>query len=270
MIRRSVTIVLIFAFGLAGLGFALITLRHTANASGSSAASEPGPADPTVGPNGAAQGGSAEFLASAASPGMLLKTTGGPGVALTFDDGPDPAYTPQLLALLRRYHVKATFCLIGVHVPAHPELVKAIVEDGHTLCNHTWAHDLKLGTRSRDAIRADIVRTSEEIRRAVPGAVIPYFRHPGGNWTKAAITVAGELGMKSLHWTLDPRDWDTVSHVPGPATTNHIIQVVTTQTRPGSIVLSHDGGGDRSSTMAAYGSMLAGLTKRFTLIAMPR
>jgi peptidoglycan-N-acetylglucosamine deacetylase len=244
-------------------------VRHAATASGSTVG-QPGATDPTGGPAGADQNRSADYLASASAPGGLVKTTGGPGVALTFDDGPDPAYTPQLLALLRRYHVKATFCLIGVHVQAHPELVQAIVQDGHTLCNHTWAHDLKLGTRSRDAIRADMLRTNAEIRRAVPGAAIPYFRHPGGNWTKAAISVASELGMKSLHWTLDTRDWDTVTYVPGPSTTNHIIQVVTTQTRPGSIVLSHDGGGDRSSTMAAYGSMLAGLTKRFTLIAMPR
>ena len=72
-----------------------------------------------------------------------------PEVALTFDDGPDPTYTPQVLALLRPYRVKATFCVVGENAQAHPDLVRQIVADGHTLCNHSWHHDVLLGTRSR-------------------------------------------------------------------------------------------------------------------------
>jgi peptidoglycan/xylan/chitin deacetylase (PgdA/CDA1 family) len=270
MIRRTVIIAAIFALGLTGLGFGLLAGMNRASAAGS-AAWRPPTAGPTPTQSAAGgQGGASEYLASASSVGELLKTTGGRGVALTFDDGPDPTYTPQLLALLRQYQVKATFCLIGVNVHAHPELVQAIVQDGHTLCNHSWSHDLNLGKKSPEVIRADMMRTNDEIRQAVPGVTIPYFRHPGGNWTRTAVAVAKGLGMKSLDWAVDPRDWDTASHAVGPSMTNHIIQVVTTQTQPGSIILSHDGGGDRSSTMAAYRTMLAGLTQRFTLIAMPK
>jgi peptidoglycan-N-acetylglucosamine deacetylase len=271
MIRRTVIIGLMFAFGLSGLGLVLVAGMHQANAAGSTAWRQPAAAGATPSASAAGgHGGSSEYLASASSTGELLKTTGGRGVALTFDDGPDPTYTPQILGLLRQYHVKATFCLIGVNVRAHPELVQAIVQDGHTLCNHTWSHDLNLGKKSADVIRADMTRTNDEIRRAVPGAAIPYFRHPGGNFTKAAVAVAKELGMKSLDWTVDPRDWDTHAHAVGPSMCNHIVQVLTTQTQPGSIILSHDGGGDRSSTMEAYRSILPALTQRFTLVAMPQ
>src|SRR5262249_42304749 len=67
--------------------------------------------------------------------------TGSNDVALTFDDGPGP-YTPQILAVLRQYHVKATFCLVGVNVQKHHDYVQQIVADGHTLCNHSWNHNI--------------------------------------------------------------------------------------------------------------------------------
>jgi peptidoglycan/xylan/chitin deacetylase (PgdA/CDA1 family) len=183
-------------------------------------------------------------------------------VALTFDDGPNPTYTPQILNLLREYGIKATFCLIGVNVRNHPELVQRIVREGHTLCNHTWNHDLQLGTRSVAEIRSDLQRTNDEIHRAMPGAKISYFRHPGGNWTAAAVQVATELGMTPLHWAVDPRDWDR----PG---TDEIIHTVISQTRAGSIVLMHDGGGDRSQTVEACRTILPNLKSRFALIALP-
>jgi len=197
----------------------------------------------------------------------VLRTTASSGVALTFDDGPSPDYTPQILDLLRTYGVKATFCVIGVNVRSHPDLVRAIVRDGHTLCNHTWAHDLNLGRRSAEEIRSDLERTNDEIHLAVPGAPITYFRHPGGNFTPAAVKIARELGMASIGWTVDPRDWDTGRQ--GPALTGRIVTVVERCTAPGAIVLSHDGGGDRRWTVEAYRTLLPWLSERFTLIALP-
>jgi peptidoglycan/xylan/chitin deacetylase (PgdA/CDA1 family) len=197
-----------------------------------------------------------------------MRTTGSAAVALTFDDGPGP-YTPQILALLRTYGIKATFCLIGVKVAANPGLVQQIVREGHTLCNHTWRHDLHLGTRSPDQIRADLQRTNDEIHRAVPGATIRYFRHPGGNFTPAAIAVAHDLGMTSLGWNVDPSDWDGARHAYGAPMINHVIAVVRHTVRPGSIVLSHDGGGDRGSTVAAYRTLLPYLKARYRLVALP-
>ena len=100
-------------------------------------------------------------------------------VALTFDDGPDPVQTPKILALLAKYQVKATFCLVGEQVQKHPEIVRQIVAAGHTLCNHTWDHSLTIGKDKPAVIQADLARTNEAIRAAVPGAEIPFFRAPG-------------------------------------------------------------------------------------------
>ncbi|MDW5328616.1 polysaccharide deacetylase family protein, partial [Plantactinospora sp. KLBMP9567] len=189
-------------------------------------------------------------------------STGARYVALTFDDGPDPRYTPQTLDVLREHHVKATFCLVGQNALAHPELVRAIVADGHTLCNHSWTHDVKLGGRPAASIRADLVRTNEAIRAAVPDARIPYFRQPGGAWTASVVAVAGQLGMTSLHWAVDPQDWTR----PGPGA---IAARVTARVAPGAIVLLHDAGGNRQGTVIALHWLLPDLGRRYALAALP-
>ena len=197
-----------------------------------------------------------------AGPFGSRKTTGSTEVALTFDDGPDPTYTPQALALLRAYQVRATFCLVGNNARKYPDLVRAIVADGHTLCNHSWSHDFALGARSRATIVADLVRTNEALRAAVPGARISYFRQPGGNWTPAVVKAARDLGMTSLHWTVDPQDW----RLPGAGS---IATRVTAGTVAGAIVLLHDAGGNRQGTVAALRSILPNLTRRFALTPLP-
>jgi peptidoglycan-N-acetylglucosamine deacetylase len=198
----------------------------------------------------------------------VARTTGGDAVALTFDDGPGDQ-TLAILALLRAHRVKATFCLIGVHVRERPDLVQAIVRDGHTLCNHTWQHDLRLGQRSPEAIRSDLQRTSDEIHKAVPGIPIRYFRQPGGMWTPSVVSVARELGMTSLGWDVDPGDWNVAGYPPGPVMTNHVIGNIEQHVHPGSIVLSHDAGGDRSSTVAAYRVLLPYLLNQRHLRLVP-
>jgi peptidoglycan/xylan/chitin deacetylase (PgdA/CDA1 family) len=197
-----------------------------------------------------------------------LRNMGNAQVALTFDDGPDGA-TPALLDLLRAHHVKATFCVIGVNIKSNEQSLRQIVADGHTLCNHTWQHDLKLGTRSAEIVRSDLQRTSDEIHRVVPGAPIRYFRHPGGNFTPGAVAIARELGMTSIEWDVDPRDWDVRSYGSGGGMTNRIVNAVTRNTRPGSIILSHDGGGPRGATIAAYRTLVPWLLFRYELIALP-
>lgn len=191
----------------------------------------------------------------------VMYTTGGKSVALTFDDGPDPTWTPEVLGKLRERGIKATFCLIGKNADAHPDLVADIVRDGHTLCNHSWGHDLKLGKRSAEEIRADMQRTNDAIHRGAPGADIAYFRHPGGAWTNRAIDIADELGMKSLNWTVDPADWEKPS-------AKKIAARVIDNTQKGSIVLMHDGGGDRSRTLEALDKILPNLQDRFKLVAL--
>ncbi|MEU5963026.1 polysaccharide deacetylase family protein [Micromonospora parva] len=189
-------------------------------------------------------------------------TTGTPRLALTFDDGPDPRYTPQVLALLREYDVRATFCVVGENAQNHPDLVQSIVDDGHTLCNHSWHHDVGLGARSADAIRSDLLRTNAAIRAAVPNAPIVWYRQPGGAWTYPVVSTARQLGMTPLHWSVDPSDWD----LPGA---NKITATVLSQAKPGSVVLLHDAGGDRQGTVDALRQILPDLTARFELEALP-
>lgn len=178
-----------------------------------------------------------------------------PGIALTFDDGPDPRWTPAVLALLRQYRVHATFCLVGVHVIRHPELVRRIAADGHALCDHTWSHDQQLPKRSLAAIHADMKRTYAAIERASGGRAPAYFRAPGGNWSAGVVTEARRLGLRPLGWSVDPRDWTRP-----PAAT--IARAVLAGARDGAIMLLHDGYGDRSATVAALRTILAGLADR--------
>jgi peptidoglycan/xylan/chitin deacetylase (PgdA/CDA1 family) len=195
-------------------------------------------------------------------PSGSRRNTGTDEVALTFDDGPDPRWTPEVLSQLKEYRIKATFCLIGVNVVEFPELVRDIANDGHTLCNHSWGHDTSLGNRSYATILSDMQRTNEAIRAAAPDSRISYFRHPGGAWTPNAVAAANQLGMSSLHWDVDPRDWLK----PGARA---ISATVVNSSVPGSIILLHDGGGDRRGTSDALRSILPNLAARFRLVALP-
>ncbi|MEV8505224.1 polysaccharide deacetylase family protein [Actinoplanes sp. NPDC051475] len=200
-------------------------------------------------------------------PANSLMKTGRSGVALTFDDGPDPVQTPRMLDLLKRTHVKATFCLVGQNVAAHPDLVRRIADEGHTLCNHTWRHSLTLGRQSPSVIRADLQRTNDAIRAAVPGAEIKYMRAPGGNFTPAFVAAAGELGMTSIYWQVDPRDWEHPSGESGDAHRAKVIGSVKRHVSRGAIVLSHDYG--QPGTISAYETLIPWLKQRYTLIALP-
>jgi peptidoglycan/xylan/chitin deacetylase (PgdA/CDA1 family) len=190
------------------------------------------------------------------------RSTGAEYVALTFDDGPDPRWTPRVLELLRRHRVKATFCVVGELVAAYPKLVREIAADGHTLCNHSWNHDMALGSRSRAEIRRDLERTDAAIRTAAPGHSVSYYRQPGGAWTRRVVAVAAELGMSSLHWAVDPQDWAR----PGAGA---IADEITATTRRGAIVLLHDGGGERDGTVDALRRLLPAMADRFRLAALP-
>lgn len=189
-------------------------------------------------------------------PAGLQRGTGVRQVALTFDDGPDPVWTPKVLDRLRAARVTATFCVVGRNVRRHPQLIERIVREGHQLCNHSWNHDLDLGRRPVAEIRADLVRTNKAIQAAAPGARVPFYRQPGGRWTAEVVATAKQLGMKSLHWTVDPQDWGKP-----PAAT--IAKRVHIAARPGAVVLLHDGGGDRRATLAACPALIGDLKRRY-------
>jgi peptidoglycan-N-acetylglucosamine deacetylase len=202
-------------------------------------------------------------------PAGSVSVTGTQSVALTFDDGPDPINTPKMLDMLKQCGVKATFCLVGFRARDHPDLVRRIVAEGHTLCNHSWQHllDLAADARTDAYIKRDLQHTNEVIHAAVPDARISYFRAPGGNFTPRLVQIAKDLGMTSIYWSVDPRDWETSKYGTGSAMTNHVISAVESDVRPGSIVLSHDNG--KPTTIAAYRVLLPWLKARFKLIALP-
>jgi peptidoglycan-N-acetylglucosamine deacetylase len=181
----------------------------------------------------------------------VIQTTGvpGPTVALTFDDGPSPHHTTQVLDILDEHGVKAVFCVVGESVRAYPELVEKIVDRGHTLCDHTATHDLHLPDRSEDRIRTEIGGTLQDIRAAVPDAEVPFYRAPGGNFTADDIAVAASYGQQPLGWSVDPQDWTE----PG---SDAIRTTVLDQVVAGSVVLLHDGGGDQSGTATALDGII--------------
>jgi peptidoglycan/xylan/chitin deacetylase (PgdA/CDA1 family) len=194
-------------------------------------------------------------------------STGTPAVALTFDDGPDPVQTPRMLKLLAQQHIHATFCLIGENVQRHPELVRKIIAGGNTLCNHTWSHSLTIGKQPAAQIQADLQRTDDAIRNAAPQAKIKYFRAPGGNFTPQLVATAKAMGMTSLYWKVDPRDWEHPQGETDAAHRTRVINTVEKHVGKGAIILSHDY--NQPDTIAAYRTLIPWLHHRYKLIAMP-
>ncbi|MGY0466077.1 polysaccharide deacetylase family protein [Kitasatospora sp. cg17-2] len=168
-------------------------------------------------------------------------------VAITVDDGPDPKYTPAVLALLDQYGIRASFFLIGENATAHPDLVREVAARGHHIANHSWSHP-DLSGLSAAKVRDELGRTSELLGR-LTGRAPTWFRAPGGGWSPTVLKVGAELGMRPMAWSVDPQDWAT----PG---TDVITERLEKELRPGAIVLTHDGGGDRSQTVAALKAFL--------------
>jgi peptidoglycan-N-acetylglucosamine deacetylase len=163
-------------------------------------------------------------------------------IALTIDDGPSPVYTPQILRLLAKYHVTASFSMIGISVDEYQAIARDVAAAGHVIMNHTWQH-LDLPALRAAAALSQMDRATEAIHR-VTGRVPAYFRAPYGAWSSTVLQHCEKTGMTPVDWSVDPRDWAR----PG---VSHIINNILSNTRTGSIILEHDGGGDRSQTVAA-------------------
>lgn len=173
--------------------------------------------------------------------------------ALTFDDGPNPGETDDLLDLLAENDLTATFCVIGQNVQAEggAALLRRIVDEGHTVCNHTTTY-ADMGSWTPEQIRADLARNLAIIREAAgdPELEVPYFRAPNGSWG-ATPAVAVELGMQPLGLGNVISDWDG-NDLSEETLTANLRAAVT----PGAVVLVHDGGGDRANGIAAVRTVL--------------
>ncbi|TNC26936.1 polysaccharide deacetylase family protein [Amycolatopsis alkalitolerans] len=190
--------------------------------------------------------------AVATTPDGLVRETAREGkfVALTFDDGPDPVYTPQILDALSRAGAVATFCMVGTNVARHPDLVRAVLSRGMRLCDHTLSHDEDLSKRSEQRVTAEIAGCWSDLQVAAGADVpVPYFRAPGGIWSDPVRQIAARQGMKALSWSVDARDWA----LPGTA---KIVETVRQSVRPGAVILLHDGGGKRTQTVEALNQLL--------------
>jgi len=182
-------------------------------------------------------------------------------VALTFDDGPDPRWTPAVLDVLQRNNIKATFCLIGLWVDRYPDLVRAELKQGHKLCDHTVHHPLHLEHAPHDQVVAEVDDNADAIRR-VTGQDPAFFRAPGGNLNNDVIDVAHERGLRVLGWAVDPHDYEKI-------TPPLLLGRVMAEVKPGAIVLMHDGGGDRSATVAALQAVIDNLRAQGYTFATP-
>ncbi|MCX4782534.1 polysaccharide deacetylase family protein [Streptomyces sp. NBC_01264] len=181
-------------------------------------------------------------------------------MTLTFDDGPDPHYTPGILDTLARHGVRAMFFVCGERAVDNQDLLRRMVAEGHVIGNHTWTHP-QLTTISRPAMASEIGRTSEVVQQAVGTAPL-WFRAPYGAWNRAAFEIGAELGMEPLAWTVDTLDWME----PG---TTVIVSRVLKQAAPGVIVLNHDAGGNRSQSVQALASYLPQLLGRGFRMTLP-
>ncbi|WP_327351747.1 polysaccharide deacetylase family protein [Streptomyces sp. NBC_01304] len=263
LLRGAAGAAAVFGLGaVSGCGSSATPARPVPGAAGARAARPMKPSAYRLQPMGAAgpQRVTATQLPVRSRPILRLKG-GGRSMVLTFDDGPDPRYTPGILRTLRKHDVRAMFFLCGEMVDAFPHLVQAIVDDGHVVGNHTWSHP-QLTRMSRAAVRDEIVRTSEAIEE-VTGESPQWFRAPYGAWNRAAFEVGAELGMEPLAWTVDSLDWTE----PGTGT---IIRNVMAGAGPGVVVLSHDAGGNRSQSVRALGTYLPELLDSGYRISLPR
>ena len=137
------------------------------------------------------------------SPTACSVGEGGAGkIALTFDDGPHPYYTEQLLDGFKDRGVTVTFFVTGEHAALHPEVVKRMEEEGHLIGNHTYSH-LQLNGHNREAYKQELVKTNEVIE-AITGKKVEFVRPPYGTWDKS---LEQELDMIQVLWSVDPLDW---------------------------------------------------------------
>ena len=180
-------------------------------------------------------------------------STAGKRVALTFDDGPDPRSTPQLLAWLRAEKIPATFFCIGQKIEADPALAAEIVRDGHLLQNHSYAHSYFTNFYGTVRLQRELGLTQAAIQK-ITGVAPVYFRPPVGLSNPNTFRAAKKLNLQVIGWTI--RSLDTVLADP-----QKIVARITRGLRPGAIILLHDGNIPAEKLLATVKSSLDSLRR---------
>ncbi|GAB3161591.1 bifunctional polysaccharide deacetylase/glycosyltransferase family 2 protein [Microbispora hainanensis] len=183
-------------------------------------------------------------------------------VALTFDDGPDPRWTPRLLDLLREHNAKATFFVLGAHVAEHPELTRRVVAEGHEIGNHTYTHaDLTAVPAWR--VRVEMSLTQKTLAAAAGIhtrlARVPYSSGPGaaGLGQLAAMRLLGDEGYLVAFTDVDTQDWSRP-----PVDEMVLASLARMAEGEGAVIMFHDSGGDRTRTLAAVDRLLTRLERK--------
>lgn len=192
-------------------------------------------------------------------------------IALTFDDGPDPRWTPQILEVLRRHHIKATFFMIGQAAVAYPNLVRRVFDDGHEIGNHSFLHP-NMAHVGPERVRLELTACQRAIESII-GRSTRLFRppfnadaDPSSDGELMPVWVANQAGYMAAGESIDPQDWEL--EVRGADGATHrldgadIVDSAMRQLDHGHAILLHDGGGDRSATVAAVDTLITTLQAR--------
>lgn len=175
-------------------------------------------------------------------------------IALTFDDGPWPRTTEQVLEILKQNNIPATFFWIGSNLKKYPEIAKRVVEAGHTIGNHTWHHWYR---RMAPSTSAREIEDTAGLIYNTTGVKTSLFRPPGGILNNGVADYAKKKNYAVMMWSADSRDW---FYRLAPA--QILVNIVLREAQAGGIVLMHDGGGDRSKTVKALPYIIDGLRQR--------
>jgi len=184
----------------------------------------------------------------------------GKKVALTFDDGPSPVWTPRVLEELKKAGVKATFFMVGHHVSQYPEIARQVAREGHTIGNHGYAHSVMLYYTPAEI--EEEIKFTEQVIRETTGVTTRLFRPPKA-WLRYTLKKKiKSLGYDVVLWSLNSKDWVRFNH-------KTIVQFLSKRVRHGDIILFHDSGnvlshegGDRSQTVKTIGLLVRTLQER--------
>jgi peptidoglycan/xylan/chitin deacetylase (PgdA/CDA1 family) len=181
-------------------------------------------------------------------------------VALTFDDGPSPIWTPKILDELKKANIKATFFMLGEHVEKYPELARRVAKEGHEIENHSYDHHVLIYYKLEELEKE--IKDTERIIQKVTGKTTRYFRPPKAWLTAQEKKKINELGYKVILWSLNSKDWVTFDD-------KYIVKYIVRHIKPGDIILFHDSGGvfgteggDRHETVKTIPRLVDVLTKK--------
>jgi peptidoglycan/xylan/chitin deacetylase (PgdA/CDA1 family) len=184
--------------------------------------------------------------------------------ALTFDDAPDNQYTPQVLDILKKYGVKATFFVVGSQAYKHPNIVRRIAAEGHPIGNHSYNHPL-FTKLTDDQFAAQINKTQKTVKALI--GYTPYMlRPPYGEITESQLLWASDHHLRVVNWNVDSLDWKQLNE-------QQVVTNILSHTHSGSIILQHSGGGsnqDLSGTVSALPRIIKDLQSRgYQLVTLP-